>query len=177
MIDLGELYQRWQRSTPFQASSKYDWSWFQEENTPNDYLDTNIPTLNFWNSNWKQYLSSEKSRATAEDIDMDVEYNNWSPFSRSSIPSFPNKFRNSDSLIKYPNKFDRHIDTPFKITQSIAQSMSSRSKSGQIGSEDFLIPTSFTNSVGKRLSSKIEKEARFKTITKRNTEKLNFKFS
>lgn len=175
VIDVGELYQRWQRSTPFQTNMKYEWPWPHEEISSSWNYNENASSLNIYNFNNNQILSSEKSRAQTDDTDMDIE-NNWSPFSGVSTSCYTTKFRNSDSMIRYPCKFSQHIDTPFIINKSTAQSISSRSNIGQDDSNKFLMPTSNQANFTKRSLLDIERDTRLQTISKRNKQKTNFKF-
>lgn len=72
MIDLAELYQRWQRSTPFQGGRKDNYM-FQCESQITQREDCDKPCArNIKGFNTKQ-VRSEKSHLTADDMEIDVE--------------------------------------------------------------------------------------------------------
>lgn len=91
VIDLEELYKRWQRSTPFQGSSKSSNPFFVTEDLEETRLETEELHSKCANDcQTKRKSRSEKSRATTEDIDMDAEDHVYSPFSGPSCNTYGN---------------------------------------------------------------------------------------
>ena len=172
---MKELYQRWAETLFSQVTINNEWEWTQDENWFIWYSKSFTSNV-LSNANCKNSTCSQKSKNKNEDIDMEVDWTDYSPFSRSTNVSscVQDKNRNSDWMLSKCAQFDQKFEIPLSIGHSTSKKSKSNSEH-KTNSIPYFLPEKEVVDIENNLES-IRKITRNQTHSKKNKDKISFKF-
>lgn len=172
VVDLAELYKRWQRSTPFQGNSKQQ-TFNRDSNLT---MDDSQSDITVGRRSMIKYPQLSKPRSIAGDTEMEVEVQACSPFSGPSTSTFCSWKRSSDGAMNN-NSFDSDKNVHLSVIPTSPKSGVFYGSVVDSTANPFWMPKKAPSDVLRRnKSTNIEHVNRIKTHTKKNSDRKGFTF-